>query len=378
MLFIKDEEKFAVADQIIAKSGHIILPISDQLNRFLATPRERRVDSMILQDSLLDAGVKTVDTLTYAQKSPLDAYKNMHLLACDIEYDIGKYVVAGLEGKIAVVGCSSIPTLTGRIRTRRMFSDLLQSLGNPPAGTVEWSGVSSEEGVTYNKIKLYPVFVHYLKAKFPANLFDLPKTNFGLKRKLSIMSNVATDVAIMCESETFSQIRVEMSLCIPGGSSMRLQELATRTPAILNTVLMNTYVVRVNTEDYVKNLRSWLDRAAMCNLSSGRDGTKLSSRKVCHLQHLMNECGIATDSVLKELEIRHAGARFQWEYAWMPPASPAIPLSAAAQGLADSVDDVANQTHSPSHHEFANDALVMQNIRRRVKLWLGGAAQWKE
>lgn len=105
----------------------------------------------------------------------------MQLIPCQVELDLGKCVNACDQGNIAPIGCASNYVCNRRVRTGRTFSDLLDYGNYPNAGTVESTANVIDGRFTYTKVRIYPVFVHYLKAYFPVDLFDVPKNYIWLE-----------------------------------------------------------------------------------------------------------------------------------------------------------------------------------------------------
>ena len=396
MAFIKPVEKVDLMENILQNCSHSMLPLSPQSNRFLATPKERKLHINALKFAAFGF-VRSMDILTYGQKTFVTDYEIFDAVTepTVFEYDLGKYVTCGRNGMISLVGCDA--DVIGA-RNRPMMMDLLCHRGCPPAGSVEIIIDKEEAGVTYQRMKIYPVFVHYLKAEFPANLVDLGKTMTTLRQKVNILSNLACSASSSSAIDSFSQVRVEVSVSFRAGNNLTFREVVSRVPAFVADYMRQCYVINVPVIDFSSNLRAWLDRAAGLHLNVGRNNEMLSKVKTMHLKHLMNEAGIATDSVLKNLRPRRQDGRFWWEVYTMPHASPYVlteqPVGqlgshGASQGISEagsrrggSVEIEVRETAQPASTEgrylellLGKDRLeLMSNIRRRVNISRGTKA----
>ncbi len=95
---------------------------------------------------------------------------------------------------------------SGKTIIRRMFSDLAastspSSLGR--VGTVQWAAREGRgvqvETVRIERVKVYPLYIHWLK-DFPPSLMTLPYTHARLRKRVNLVKSVAEKLQHISES----------------------------------------------------------------------------------------------------------------------------------------------------------------------------------
>ena len=179
------------------------LPMAEGDVRFLATPTPRRIHIGAVVEALIAAEIETVGYVSYGMKTPASIYREVldELPSSTIIHiDIG---FVGYESSNA----SMLPVcrfdnrrvveLGGHSREFPMFthitSDSTSSSDRRPFGTVKWSAPSRRNGGIIDRdvaaIKLYPGFVHVMKAHLPTSVTMMPTTFRQSSLRLAALKN---------------------------------------------------------------------------------------------------------------------------------------------------------------------------------------------
>jgi len=179
------------------------LPMAEGDVRFLATPTPRRIHIGVVVEALIEAEVETVGYVSYGMKTPAYVYRD----ALDelpsstiIHIDIG---FVGYESSnpnmlpVCRFDSRRVVELGGRSREFPMFShitsDSASSSGRRPFGTIKWSAPSRRNGGIIGRdvdaIKLYPGFVHVMKAHLPTSVTMMPTTFRQSSLRLAALKN---------------------------------------------------------------------------------------------------------------------------------------------------------------------------------------------
>lgn len=321
-MYVNDLEAEALAASIINMTGHTFLPVDPQRGRFLATPLARRLHIDDLIAALHAAGIAAVDLEQYGMKSTVARYRwlsDAGIADCTKQVDFGVYgwLCDSPADCILTVGtCTRADEgpIHGHWKTRTMFTDLLQHFHAPSCGTVEWSGrLNLSPGLDCYRIKLYPVYVHYLKAHYPDCFWSIPTNMKRMRQQLSILSRLAANLRSVDDGvrTMFERIRVEVS--VQATRALHVDDVVSKRDEIFALIADCVYFVPVSLPIAETNLSFFCNRALLTGLPRGRDVIRVTNRKRRHIVTIMNEAGVATDAVLHTLSIRNYNGRFGWE-----------------------------------------------------------------
>jgi hypothetical protein len=332
-VFVSDDDKGLLADCVCAVSSHNFVHASESANRFLCTPVGRRITTVSLIDALHLAEIDFVSVETYGMKSPLDTF---HALAslCDINsvvtFDFGTYLLGPQLRCVPLCQNISGSSLPGKKKTRVMFNDLVHAadLGTP--GTLDWMPVrvfNISDNLRLIRMKAYPCYVHWLKANFPTSLFSVPRSTFLAKQRISQISRVVGKVAKIPDEliPDVSSLRVELTVSCDVKNFDIFDTCNRILPNLCRELFIHFNVVSIPLDLICTNCRDWLDVAILNQVTRGANERKLSKSKTSYMCHIMNEIGISTDSVLKNLKKRLRSGRYQFDVYFTLPAA-TLPL----------------------------------------------------
>jgi hypothetical protein len=331
-IFIPEAKKVDFVEAIGQLSSHQFLSASFTPGRFLATPQGRRLCTNTFMDALGMAGVMYVSVETYAMKSPIDDVHDFIAVAAEgsnILLDFGGVINCHEMSCVPLLSYNGRDTLPGRKKTRPMFFDFCHSSNLGPRGTFEWtpnSFIFHELKVL--KVKLYPTFTHWLKAKFPVSLFNVPSSVFGLKQRLAQLSAVNADLRTVNDDDIarMSTVRVELTVGFVKEQFIASYFANHILPDLMIQIFEDVEVQPIPLHHIAASCRSMLDNAILNNLGTGRDKTKVTGPKKKYICHLLNEIGIATDSVVDNLGQKFPSGRYHFDrYFAVPASSNALP-----------------------------------------------------
>jgi hypothetical protein len=328
-VYVRDSEKVALANTLEQRSSHCFLPVSNKTNVFLSTPRGRRVSGNTFTHCLLLAGIRTVAMEHYGMKSFCFTYADFFASVpaeCCFNCDFGLQKSVCANGFVPLIGVKDRVNIGGIMMVRPMFTDyVVAELGRVKCGSVEWVPLSVVriDDYTIVRVKLYPVYIHWVKAFFPESTHDVPYSYKTLRLRMSQLSRLVARLAACPDdvSRKLTLLRVEVTV---GGRGRIDYGHLTRDvlPSWFLTLSEKLFVFDMPVQVLVERGREWLDRAKYCSLYTGRNEASLPSRKVKHVCQILNEFGIATDAVVRRLENRDRNGRYPWELNIAPPAAP--------------------------------------------------------
>jgi hypothetical protein len=322
-VFIADRDKQRLAHSLTTLTSHSFLPTSSQFNRFLSTGEARRVSATSFIRALLLSNIQSVSIENYGQKSPVAHYyqlfSSLHATTT-FSLDLAIRIRASSPSTIPLLYSSRPYTDNTRSLTvRRMFSDFIASspfsnLGR--VGTVEWVArdpVDVGGGLSVVRVKLYPAYVHWLKATFPPYLQTLPFTQVRLRERLRVIHNVAEKLADMSveDAEQLRHVRAEVT--VTGSCSVDIVTGSAHLLPFIRDFASCFGVVEVGTTSLAVHIQRWLQRAQDARLGTGGNAVRIRGPRLQYARQLLNEVGVATSAVDGKLRARPPSGRYEWE-----------------------------------------------------------------
>ena len=246
-------------------------------------------------------GIDTVGYFGYGMKSPVE-----HMLPtlCLLEDGEGLEVDLGWT-TYSCPSESSIPICSPRVNIdqRGMTTfPLFSGLGT--SGTVRASNVFP----SVSKLKVYPGWVHVLKAEYPESLMPVPKTVKQGKLRMTYLERVHDEFQANSErvvrnpffTKVTRGLRAEASITVSGLDDSGDEDalwtaLSQMQVAVDKWILDNLFISSLTFLDLSNNLGFYLTLITGDAFLRKRNEDKLSQRKIRCIATVQNQAGVSTE-----------------------------------------------------------------------------------
>lgn len=148
-------------------------------------------------------------------------------------------------------------------------------------------------------MKVYTGFVHVLKALVPKSFFQLPLHVRAARQRVGHMGRLQQALEARDNRLTrhAAQLRVEVSLRWTSDSLADVMHTAAQFAV---QTLDGLCYMPVPLDQLKTSIAGWVSQCE--SLGHGRDSNELSKRRLDLAARALNECGVATDRILRRLD----------------------------------------------------------------------------
>ncbi len=163
----------------------------------------------------------------------------------------------------------------GHFTLRPMFSDLTLTQTKQPAGTLQWKShhpVAIGE-FCVSQVKVYPTYVHWMKAISPPAITFVPNNVLRLKQRLTQCNMLAGSMAALSnyDVEQLRFVRVEVTVLSYGIVDL-FSNVNLLRPFVYE-LCQHVAIHQVTVPDVSRHIRDWLHRAIAIGLNTGNNNT---------------------------------------------------------------------------------------------------------
>lgn len=332
-LYLDPVGKGALARELVKWTGHKFLPISNDRDVFLATSSPRKVtarDLMMCLGELDFPDFGAVDFEVFGQKASLASYDFLKGVGTPDEFETTRFVIdigTSLNGcalgRIPIVAPSNGRNVEGTFKLRPMFATTTRHLKLQQAGTVEFVprlGLMKYGRVSVRRVKIYSMYIHFVKAFAPSTVMVIPRTFKGLCSRIAQLRQLSRFLEEATSNEelmqNFRKIRVEVTLAYRGSCDVETTA-KTVMPVVMSAMFKNVSMYGIQLSSVLGNFRSLLGSVD----TKGRYSSVISVQRQRLIALVMNEVGITTDPVCGLLTKPGASGLSTWSVGGSPAVS---------------------------------------------------------
>lgn len=304
-IYIRHPQKQAFRDALQLLMPNRVLPLSARQNRFLQTNQRRTVNINVIVEALAIANIAYVTLYAYAMKSPLRNYiwMDLPMPRPRIVLDIGFTVQQGPDETVPVYlpKATDVHFEDGEIVVFPMFSHLSRfGSHNNPYGSIVWTNPDNE---FVTKIKVYPCWVHLMKAYGGTNMTSLPTHKRTCANRITQITKFLEvmnwDTSTDYYKPFLNKGRIELTV---QHTMATLQDTVNRANHLMQEFTNDFLEIKNIPVNTIKdNISDWINVTKLYKVGKGRHTTELTQGEIQIMAVLLNQAGICTDTVKRNL-----------------------------------------------------------------------------